>query len=93
MISILSFENHRSKFEVPKKFLDEINKSEIINTVLDWYKQKSAAEDAKIIRQLNKQSGKGLKRPDKYITCSSKVKKNRYFGSRRQLRRCVGFRE
>ena len=66
-----------SKFEVPKKFLDEINKSEIINTVLDWYKQKSAAEDAKIIRQLNKQSGKGLKRPDKYITCSSKVKKNK----------------
>lgn len=71
------FTRDESKFEVPKKFLDEINKSEIINTVLDWYKQKSAAEDAKIIRQLNKQSGKGLKRPDKYITCSSKVKKNR----------------
>lgn len=71
------FTRNESKFEVPKKFLDEINKSEIINTVLDWYKQKSAAEDAKIIRQLNKQSGKGLKRPDKYITCSSKVKKNK----------------
>lgn len=71
------FTRDESKFEVPKKFLDDINKSEIINTVLDWYKQKSAAEDAKIIRQLNKQSGKGLKRPDKYITCSSKVKKNR----------------
>ena len=71
------FTRDESKFEVPKKFLDDINKSEIINTVLDWYKQKSAAEDAKIIRQLNKQSGKGLKRPDKYVTCSSKVKKNR----------------
>ena len=71
------FTRDESKFEVPKKFLDEINKSEIINTVLDWYKQKSAAEDAKIIRQLNKQSGKGLKRPDKHITCSSKVKKNK----------------
>ncbi len=71
------FTRDESKFEVPKKFLDDINKSEIINTVLDWYKQKSAAEDAKIIRQLNKQSGKGLKRPDKYITCSSKVKKNK----------------
>lgn len=71
------FTRDESKFEVPKKFLDEINKSEIINTVLDWYRQKSAAEDAKIIRQLNKQSGKGLKRPDKYITCSSKVKKNK----------------
>ncbi len=71
------FTRDESKFEVPKKFLDEINKSEIINTVLDWYKQKSAAEDAKIIRQLNKQSGKGLKRPDKYITCSSKIKKNK----------------
>lgn len=74
---ISKFTRDESKFEVPKKFLDEINKSEIINTVLDWYKQKSAAEDAKIIRQLNKQSGKGLKRPDKYITCSSKVKKNK----------------
>ena len=71
------FTRDESKFEVPKKFLDEINKSEIINTVLDWYKQKSAAEDAKTIRQLNKQSGKGLKRPDKYVTCSSKIKKNR----------------
>lgn len=71
------FTRDESKFEVPNKFLDEINKSEIINTVLDWYKQKSAAEDAKIIRQLNKQSGKGLKRPDKYITCSSKIKKNK----------------
>lgn len=71
------FTRDESKFEVPKKFLDDINKSEIIDTVLDWYKQKSAAEDAKIIRQLNKQSGKGLKRPDKYITCSSKVKKNK----------------
>ena len=71
------FTRDESKFEIPKKFLDDINKSEIINTVLDWYKQKSAAEDAKIIRQLNKQSGKGLKRPDKYVTCSSKVKKNR----------------
>ena len=74
---INKFTRDESKFEVPKKFLDEINKSEIINTVLDWYKQKSAAEDAKIIRQLNRQSGKGLKRPDKYITCSSKIKKNR----------------
>ena len=74
---VSKFTRDENKFEVPKKFLDEINKSEIINTVLDWYKQKSAAEDAKIIRQLNKQSGKGLKRPDKYITCSSKVKKNR----------------
>ena len=71
------FTRDESKFEVPKKFLDDINKSEIINTVLDWYKQKSAAEDAKTIRQLNKQSGKGLKRPDKYVTCSSKIKKNR----------------
>lgn len=74
---VSKFTRDESKFEVPKKFLDEINKSEIIDTVRDWYKQKSAAEDAKIIRQLNRQSGKGLKRPDKYITCSSKIKKNK----------------
>ena len=62
---------------IPDKFLDKVNKSEIVKIVLDWYKQKVAAEDAKAIRQLNRQASKGLKRPDKYIECSSKKKTER----------------
>lgn len=62
---------------IPDKFLDKVNKSEIVKIVLDWYKQKVAAEDAKAIRQLNRQASKGLKRPDKYIECSSKKKNER----------------
>ena len=65
------------EFTVPDKFLMNVNKSELIGLMLDWYKQKLAAEDQRVIRQLNKQAGKGLKRPDKYITCSSKHKGER----------------
>ena len=38
----------------PDKFLNAITKSEIINIVLDWYQQKSEAEDLAKIRKLNK---------------------------------------
>ena len=37
-----------------------VTKSEIINIVLDWYKQKSEAEDLAKIRKLNKEAGKKL---------------------------------
>lgn len=67
------------KWEVSDKFLNKILKSEIVALVRDWYKQKSAAEDEKALRKINRETNKGLKRPDKYITCSSKIK------SRRQL--------
>jgi DNA topoisomerase-2 len=52
---------------IPEKVLNKINRSEIVATVIDWFKQKTAAEDAKAIRQLNRQSSKSLKRPDKYV--------------------------
>ena len=67
------------KWEVSDKFLNKILKSEIVALVRDWYKQKTAAEDEKALRKINRETNKGLKRPDKYITCSSKIK------SRRQL--------
>lgn len=67
------------KWEVSDKFLNKILKSEIVALVRDWYKQKSAAEDERALRKINRETNKGLKRPDKYITCSSKIK------SRRQL--------
>ena len=56
----------------PDKFLNSITKSEIINIVLDWYKQKSEAEDLAKIRKLNKEAQKRLLRSDKFINCTSK---------------------
>lgn len=65
------------QWEVPDKFLTQITKSEIIESMRDWYKQKVAAEDQKTLRKLNSEAKKGLKRPDKYITCSSKKKEQK----------------
>ena len=65
------------KFTVSDKFLNKIIKSEIVELVRDWYKKKSAAEDEKALRKINRETNKGLKRPDKYITCSSKKKAER----------------
>lgn len=58
-------------FTVPDNFLNKINKSEIIDLVLDWYKKKSEAEDAAKIRKLNREAKK-LLRSDKFINCNSK---------------------
>ena len=65
------------KWEVNEKFLNKIIKSEIVELVRNWYKQKTAAEDEKALRKINRESSKGLNRPDKYITCSSKRKSER----------------
>lgn len=69
--------DEKLKWEVSDKFLNKIIKSEIVELVRDWYKQKSAAEDEKALRKINRETNKGLKRPDKYITCSSKIKAKR----------------
>lgn len=69
--------DNKVKWEVSDKFLNKIIKSEIIELVRDWYKQKSAAEDEKALRKINRETNKGLKRPDKYITCSSKIRNNK----------------
>ena len=69
--------DEKIKWEVSDKFLNKILKSEIVALVRDWYKQKSAAEDEKALRKINRETNKGLKRPDKYITCSSKRKSER----------------
>ena len=71
------YKDEKIKFEVPEKFLDKIIKSEIVNIVRDWYKQKQAAEDQRTIRQLNRQAKSQLKRPDKYIECNTKKKKDK----------------
>lgn len=69
--------DEKIKWEVNDKFLNKIVKSEIVALVRDWYKQKSAAEDERALRKINRETNKGLKRPDKYITCSSKVRINK----------------
>jgi len=66
--------DEKLKWEVNDKFLNKIVKSEIVALVRDWYKQKVAAEDEKALRKINRETNKGLKRPDKYITCSSRVR-------------------
>jgi DNA topoisomerase-2 len=69
--------DEKIKWEVNDKFLNKIIKSEIVALVRDWYKQKTAAEDEKALRKINRETNKGLKRPDKYITCSSRKKNDR----------------
>ena len=69
--------DEKIKWAVDDKFLNKILKSEIIELVRDWYKQKSIANDEKALRKINREINKGLKRPDKYITCSSKRKNER----------------
>ena len=69
--------DEKIKWEVNEKFLNKIIKSEIVSLVRDWYKQKTAAEDEKALRKINRETNKGLKRPDKYITCSSRKKNER----------------
>ena len=64
-------------WDVPEKFLTQITKSEIIELMRDWFKQKTAAEDEKALRKINRETNRGLKRPDKYITCSSRNKKEK----------------
>lgn len=71
--------DEKIKWEVNEKFLNKIIKSEIVALVRDWYKQKTAAEDEKALRKINRETNKGLKRPDKYITCSSRKKNERQF--------------
>ena len=67
-----SFSREFGYIPCPDKFLTQITKSEIINIVLDWYKQKSEAEDLAKIRKLNKEAGKKLLRGDKFINCTSR---------------------
>ena len=64
-------------FEIPEQFLNKVCKSEIINIVLDWYKQKAAAEDQAQIRKLNKAAGKKLLRSDKFIDCNSRKREEK----------------
>lgn len=45
-------------YEVTPKFIQQILKSEIVNSILDWIQQKKNAEDNKLQRELNKKLSK-----------------------------------
>ena len=45
-------------YEVDKKTIQAILKSEIVNSVLDWIQQKKSADDSKLQRELNKKLSK-----------------------------------
>lgn len=59
------------KYIIPIEFITKVENSEIINLVLDWYKQKQVADDKKTTRRLNKQL-KLKVRNQKFIDANSK---------------------
>ena len=65
------------EFEVPKKFTDAICKSDLIDTVCDWYRQKQEVEDRKNLRKLNKDAKKKIARSDKFIDANSRDRLDR----------------
>lgn len=71
------YKDETKKFEIPQDVIKKCINSDIVNSILDWYKQKSIAEDAKTLRKLNREAAKGLKRPDKFIDCASKKVRER----------------
>lgn len=50
-----NFDVTGKKYEIPKSFFNSIIKSDVINNVLDWYKQKMNAENSRETRKANKE--------------------------------------
>lgn len=71
-----NFYKDGSEFVIPDDFLKKVQKSEIIDLVVDWYKKKTEAEDQAKIRKLNREAKK-LLRSDKFINCTSKKVKEK----------------
>lgn len=65
------------KFNIPGSFIAACCKSEIVNIVLDWYKQKAEAEDQKTLRKLNKQAKAKIRNSDKFIDANTKRTKDK----------------
>ncbi len=55
---ITEIKDFGSTFEVSQKLIQQIIKSEIVNSILDWIQQKKTAEDSKLQRELNKKLDK-----------------------------------
>jgi DNA topoisomerase-2 len=63
-------------YSIPNSFIKDVLKSDLINQVVDWYKQKLEVEDQKNIRKLNKQA-KAKLRSEKFIDANSKKREER----------------
>lgn len=74
--AVENFYKDGKEFIIPEDFLKKIQKSEIVELVLDWYRQKQEAEDLAKIRKLNRDSKK-LLRSDKFINCTSRINKEK----------------
>lgn len=59
-------------FKVPDAFIKNVLKSEIVDIVIDWYKQKCEVEDQKTLRKLNRQAKTKIRNNDKFIDANSK---------------------
>lgn len=66
-----SFYKDGKEFTISEDFLRKIQRSEIVELVLDWYRKKLEAEDIAKIRKLNREAKK-LMRSDKFINCTSR---------------------
>lgn len=66
------YKDASKSFVIPDNIIKKCCSGEIIQSIIDWYKQKESAEDQKALRKLNREAAKGLNRPDKYIDCASK---------------------
>ena len=71
-----TFYKDGTKFDIQEDFLKKATKSEIVDIVVDWHRQKTEAEDQAKIRKLNREAKK-LLRSDKFINCNSKRKEDR----------------
>lgn len=65
------------EFKIPTGFLRDITKSDIVQVVLDWYKQKLEVEDQKTLRKLNRQAKAKVRNSDKFIDANSRKREER----------------
>lgn len=64
--------DNKYTFKVPDAFIKSVLKSEIVDIVIDWYKQKCEVEDQKTLRKLNRQAKTKIRNNDKFIDANSK---------------------
>lgn len=65
------------EFKIPNTFLRDVCKSDLVDTVIDWYKQKQEVEDQKTLRKLNKAAKQKIRCSDKFIDANSKKRDER----------------
>ena len=66
------YKDGNKAFSIPDSVIRKCCQGELVNNILDWYRQKTSAEDQRTLRKLTREAAKGLNRPDKYIDCASK---------------------